>query len=340
MGKKIFVTGGAGYVGSHTCVELLRSNHDVIVYDDLSNSSKEAIRRVELLSNRKVPLIIGDIRNAELLNKTISEFQPDCVMHFAGLKAVGQSVSDPINYYDVNVTGSINLLKAMKKFGCNEIVFSSSATVYGELNEPPFTESMSVAPSSPYGRTKLIFENILQDWVNSNDAHRSVILRYFNPVGAHASGLIGEDPKDIPNNLMPLIVQSAQKKCNFLSIYGSNYDTRDGTGERDYIHVSDLAHGHVRALESIKKLQRLQILNLGSGKSTTVRELIDAFERSNNVDVPCRIVERRPGDVAKSFADPTLAKRLIDFECNMTLEEMCTDTWNWVKKNPNGYMNC
>ena len=337
MRKKIFITGGAGYVGSHTCVELLRSKHDLMVYDDLSNSSKEAIRRVELLTNCKLPLIIGDIRNTELLHNAISEFQPDSVIHFAGLKAVGQSVIDPLSYYDVNVFGSINLLKAMNGAGCNEIVFSSSATVYGELNEPPFTESMSVSPTSPYGRTKLIFENILQDWVNSNEAHRSVILRYFNPVGAHASGILGEDPKDIPNNLMPLIVQVAQKKRMALSIYGSDYNTRDGTGERDYIHVTDLAKGHLKAIDNIDKLQRLQILNLGSGNSTTVRELIDTFEKSNNVTVPQRLVERRSGDVAKSFADPNLAKRLIGFECNKTLEEMCTDTWNWVQKNPNGY---
>ena len=338
MRKKIFVTGGAGYVGSHTCVELLNSNHEVIVYDDLSNSSKEAIRRVELLSNRKLSLIIGDIRNTELLRNAISEFQPDSVMHFAGLKAVGQSLSDPLKYYDVNVNGSINLLKVMKDAGCSEIVFSSSATVYGELNEPPFTEAMSVAPTSPYGRTKLIFENILQDWVNSNDAHRSVILRYFNPVGAHASGMLGEDPKDIPNNLMPLIVQAAQKKRNALSIYGSDYETRDGTGERDYIHVSDLANGHVKALENIRKLQRMQILNLGSGSSTTVKELINTFEKSNNVKIPIRLVERRSGDVAKSIADSTLAERLIGFKSQKTLEEMCTDTWNWVQKNPNGYI--
>jgi UDP-glucose 4-epimerase len=196
---------------------------------------------------------------------------------------------------------------------------------------------MSVLPTSPYGRTKLIFENVLQDWVNSNEAHRSVILRYFNPVGAHVSGMLGEDPKDIPNNLMPLIVQSVQKKRKALSIYGSDYNTRDGTGERDYIHVADLAKGHLKAIDNINKLQRLQILNLGSGKSTTVRELIDTFEKSNNVTVPWRLAERRSGDVAKSFADPTLAESLIGFECNKTLEEICTDTWNWVRKNPNGY---
>lgn len=337
MRKKIFVTGGAGYVGSHTCVELLRSNHDVLVYDDLSNSSKEAILRVELLTNRKLPLIIGDIRNRELLHNAISEFQPDSVIHFAGLKAVAQSVIDPLRYYDVNVIGSINLLKAMNGAGCNEIVFSSSATVYGEVSQPPFTESMPVAPVSPYGRTKLLFENILRDWVNSNEQYRAVILRYFNPTGAHESGLIGEDPKDTPNNLMPVIVQTTQKKRSELPIFGFDYDTRDGTCERDYIHICDLANGHLKALENINNLEQLQILNLGSGNSTTVRELIDTFERSNNVKVPTCLVGRRSGDVAKSVADPTLAERLIGFECNKTLEEMCKDTWNWVQKNPDGY---
>lgn len=338
MKKKIFVTGGAGYIGSHTCVELLRSNHDVMVFDDLSNSSEEAVHRVELLTNRKLKLEIGDIRDIRALRTAMVKFKPDSVMHFAGLKAVADSVTDPLSYYDVNVHGSINLLQAMADAGCNEIVFSSSATVYGELNEPPFTESMPVDPVSPYGRTKLIFEKILQDWVNSCKKNRTVILRYFNPAGSHVSGLIGEHPKDTPNNLMPLVVKAVRKELNELSIFGSDYATRDGTGERDYIHVCDLAYGHLQAIENINDLQRLQILNLGSGNSTTVKELIDTFEKENGITVPRRIVSRRPGDVAKSIADPTLAKRLIGFECKKTLEDMCRDTWNWVNKNPNGYL--
>lgn len=338
MKKKIFVTGGAGYIGTHTCVDLLRSNHDVIIFDDLSNSSVEAVHRVELLTNRKLPLVIGDIRNLNSLRNAMLEFKPDCIIHFAGLKAVAHSVIDPLSYYDVNVHGSINLLRAMADAGCHEIVFSSSATVYGELNQPPFTESMPVNPVSPYGRTKLLFENVLRDWVNSNILNRSVILRYFNPVGAHVSGLIGEDPKDFPNNLMPLIVQAARNKLNELSIYGYDYDTRDGTGERDYIHVSDLAVGHVKAIENISKIQRFQILNLGSGVGTTVKELVNTFEKVNGVTFPKRVVSRRSGDVAKSFADPTLAKRLIGFKCTKTLENMCRDTWNWVNKNPEGYL--
>lgn len=337
MNKRIFVTGGAGYIGSHTCVELLRQNYDVMVFDDLSNSSKEAIHRVELLTNRKLSLVIGDIRNKKALNNAMSAFKPDSVIHFAGLKAVGQSMLNPLQYYDVNVHGSINLLQAMSDVGCYEIVFSSSATVYGGENVPPFNEMMPVAPVSTYGRTKLMFESILEDWTVSNNANRAVILRYFNPVGAHASGLIGEDPKDTPNNLMPLIVQAVQNKCFKLSVYGSDYNTRDGTGERDYIHVVDLAHGHINALDNINNLEKFQVLNLGSGKGTTVRELIDKFEKTNNISILTSSVARRPGDVAKSLADPSLARELIGFECKKTLEEMCLDTWNWVLKNPNGY---
>lgn len=337
MKKKIFVTGGAGYLGSHACVELLKENHDVMVFDDLSNSCEDALRRVELITNRQLSFVLGDIRNLNSLRDVISDFKPDSIMHFAGLKAVGQSVLSPLQYYDVNVHGSINLLKAMDKIGCTEIIFSSSATVYGGINTPPFNETMPVSPLSPYGRTKLIVENIIKDWVAAGDKNRAVILRYFNPVGAHTSGLLGEDPNDTPNNLMPLIVQTAQKKRRELYIYGSDYTTRDGTGERDYIHVLDLAHGHVQALNNIHILDKFQILNLGTGKGTTVAELVGTFEKINNLTVPTKLVKRRPGDVAKSFADPAIASELIGFECKKTLEEMCSDTWNWIQKNPNGY---
>ena len=336
MKKKIFVTGGAGYIGSHTCVELLKANYEVMVFDDLSNSCEDALRRVELISNRKLRFIKGDIRKSCQLSDAITGFKPDSVMHFAGLKAVAESVSQPLRYYDVNVHGSINLLQVMDKVDCKEIVFSSSATVYGEINTPPYVETMPVAPVSPYGRTKLIFENILKDWT-TGDTKRAVILRYFNPVGAHTSGLLGEDPQGTPNNLMPLIVQTAQRKRRELSIYGSDYDTRDGTGERDYIHVVDLARGHLQALANILNLENFQILNLGTGRSTTVTELIDTFKKINNVAVPTNFIERRPGDVAKSFADPSMARELLGFECNKTVEEICSDTWNWIQKNPNGY---
>ena len=336
MKKKIFVTGGAGYIGSHTCVELLRANHEVMVFDDLSNSCEDALRRVELITNRKLSFFKGDITNRNQLSDAISGFQPDSVMHFAGLKAVAESVTQPLRYYDVNVHGSINLLQAMDNVGCKEIIFSSSATVYGEINTPPYNETMPVAPSSPYGRTKLIFEDILKDWTTC-DTKRAVVLRYFNPVGAHTSGLLGEDPQGIPNNLMPLIVQTAQRKRPELSIFGSDYDTRDGTGERDYIHVVDLARGHLQALDNISNLYSFQILNLGTGRGTTVLELIDTFTKINNVPLPTKFVDRRPGDVARSFADPRVARTLIGFECKKTLEEICSDTWNWIQKNPNGY---
>ena len=337
MKKKIFVTGGAGYIGSHACVELLRANYEVMVFDDLSNSCEDALRRVELITNRKLSFVRGDIRNSCQLSDAISSFRPDSVMHFAGLKAVAESISQPVRYYDVNVHGSIKLLQAMDKVDCKEIIFSSSATVYGEVNTPPYKEIMPVAPVSPYGRTKLIFENILKDWTAASDIKRAVILRYFNPVGAHPSGLLGEDPKDMPNNLMPLIVQTAKQKREEVSIYGADYDTRDGTGERDYIHVMDLALGHMQALSAISNLERFQVLNLGSGKGTTVKELIRTFEKINNISVATNLVERRPGDVAKSLADPSNACELIGFECTKTLEEICSDTWNWIQKNPNGY---
>ena len=337
MKRKIFVTGGAGYIGSHTCVELLRANYEVMVFDDLSNSCEDALRRVELITNCNLSFVLGDVRNENSLRDAFAEFKPDSVMHFAGLKDVGQSVLCPLKYYDINVQGSINLLKAMDSVDCTEIIFSSSATVYGEINTPPYNEAMPVSPVSPYGRTKLIFENILKDWAAACDTKRAVILRYFNPVGAHTSGLLGEDPKDTPNNLMPLIVQTAQKKRRELYIYGSDYDTRDGTGERDYIHVVDLANGHVQALNNVLNLRNFQILNLGTGRGTTVTELIATFEKINNIIVPTNSVERRPGDVAKSFSDPTIARELIGFECKKTLEEMCSDTWNWIQKNPNGY---
>lgn len=337
MNKKIFVTGGAGYIGSHVCLELLRENYEVMIFDDLSNSSEEAVRRVELLANRKLELVVGDIRHADALSDAIISFKPDTVIHFAGLKAVGHSVSNPLLYYDVNVHGSINLLRTMAQVECNKFIFSSSATVYGNISQPPYKENDPVFPLSPYGRSKLMVENILSDWVKVCESRRAVVLRYFNPVGAHESGMLGEDPRDTPNNLMPLIAKAAQNNHNYLSIFGSDYDTRDGTGERDYIHVSDLARGHIAAAVKISDLPKFQILNLGTGHSITVKELIDKFQKSNNLYVPTRMAAKRSGDIAKSYADPSLAKDLIGFECRKTVEQMCKDTWNWVLKNPNGY---
>lgn len=337
MNKKIFVTGGAGYIGSHVCLELLRKNYDIMVFDDFSNSSIESLRRVELIANRKLKLIVGDIRHETALNEAIFSFNPDIVIHFAGLKAVEQSVKDPVLYYDVNIHGSLNLLKAITKIDCNKIIFSSSATVYGDVSAPPFKETYPVSPISPYGRSKLFFEDILSDWVKVSNSRRAVILRYFNPVGADQSGMIGEDPLGMPNNLMPHIVRAARDNDSRVSIFGSDYDTRDGTGERDYIHVSDLAHGHLKAAENIDNLSNFQKLNLGTGHSITVKELISAFEASNDLIVPTRMVARRPGDVAKSYADPSLAKDLLGFECRNDIRKMCIDTWRWVQENPNGY---
>lgn len=337
MAKKIFVTGGAGYIGSHTCIELLRQEHEIMVFDNLSNSSDESLRRVELLTNRKVKLVIGDIRDEVALRDAMHTFKPTSVIHFAGLKAVGDSVKNPLLYYKVNVAGSINVLRAMASIDCSEIVFSSSATVYGEKTLPPYSETQPTDPISPYGRSKLMVENILTDWVNAQITNRAVILRYFNPVGAHSSGLLGEDPTGVPNNLMPLIAQVAQRKRLKLAIYGSNYETKDGTGERDYVHVSDLAEGHVKAVEKIHNLKRIQILNLGTGRTTSVKELVETFEKINGVSVPTFKTEPRRGDVAKSYADPTLANKLLGFSCKRSVEEMCIDTWNWIKKNPDGY---
>lgn len=333
MSKKILITGGAGYIGAHTCVELLRNGYEVMIFDDLSNSSEEVVNRIELLADSKFNMIIGDIRNGCELNDAMSFFKPDCVIHLAGLKAVGESVTLPIPYYDVNVSGSINLLKSMKSNGCHKIVFSSSATVYGDINLPPFKEEMPANPLSPYGRTKLIIENMLQDWVSSDTQNHAIVLRYFNPVGADESGLIGENPRNIPNNLMPLITRVAQMKQSYLSVYGSDYATRDGTAERDYIHVSDLAYGHLKAVQNLRELESFQIINLGTGKTTSVIELVKMFETVNKTNVPFRVVERRLGDVAVSYADNALAKDLLDFKCMRTLEDMCRDSWNWTQRN-------
>jgi UDP-glucose 4-epimerase len=339
MTSKIFITGGAGYIGSHTCVELLSQNYEVMVFDNLSNGSKEAIKRVELLTNKNLKFCFGDIRDEKHLKNMFNKYQPDKVIHFAGLKAVGESVSDPLAYYDVNVRGSINILNAMSEIGCRNIIFSSSASVYDNQLSTPYCETDRINPISPYGRTKLAFEMVLKDWANSNIEHRAIALRYFNPVGAHHSGLIGEDPKGAPNNLMPFIAQVASGKRNYLPVFGDNYLTRDGTGERDYIHVVDLAIGHVKSVQKISDLDQFQIINLGTGESTTVLELVKSFEQINNVKIPIRIESHRSGDVSKSLADVAKSLTLLNFKCARTLEDMCADTWYWQSKNPNGYVD-
>ena len=277
--KKIFITGGAGYLGSHTCVEILNNDHEVCVFDNLQNSSIEALKRVRLLTNKDFKFVRGDIRNKIELTDAMQAFKPTSVIHFAGLKAVAQSVIEPLNFYETNVAGSVNMLSAMSEINCREIVFSSSATVYGNAGNPPFCETDMVKPISPYGQTKYMVERLLKDWISSNNDFRAVVLEYFNPVGAHVSGMLGEDPRGIPNNLMPLIAQTAQKKRSHLLIYGNDYETSDGTGERDYIHVTDLSVGHLRAVENIDSLSKYQILNLGTGKSTTVLNLINIFRK-------------------------------------------------------------
>lgn len=333
MPKKIFVTGGAGYVGSHSCVELLKKNHDIMIFDDLSNSSEKVIDRIERLSKRSTQFSFGDIRDEDKVTKAMCRFKPDTVLHFAGLKAVEDSVLNPLNYYDVNVQGTLNILKSMIKADCCEIVFSSSASVYDSNKSVPYRETSPTKPVSPYGRTKLICEGLIEDWTNSGQNNQGIILRYFNPVGAHESGLIGEDPKDTPNNLMPIISQVASRERDYLTVFGKDYATRDGSGERDFIHVVDLAHGHIRAIDEIRNLNDFEIINLGSGRGTTVLELVKSFEKANKVKIPVETSDRRPGDVAKSVADSSKAFRLLQFKCAKSLNDMCLDAWNWqIKK--------
>ena len=334
---KIFVTGGAGFIGSHTCVELLINKHEVLVFDNLSNGSEIALKRVEIITQKTLQFVNGDIRDSNTLINIMKNFKPDAVLHFAGLKAVNESVADPIKYYDINVRGTVELLAAMKLSDCFKIIFSSSATVYGNASYLPFDELHRLNPTNPYGRTKLMIEKILEDWVYSSYQNHAVCLRYFNPIGAHISGFIGEDPANTPNNLMPYISQVVAGQRAYLSIFGDDYPTRDGTGERDYIHVCDLALGHLRAVEKISALDRFQVLNLGTGIGTTVQELVDVFQMVSGRTIPIKIAPRRPGDVAQSWADPSSANALLDIKFVKTIQEMCADTWRWQNKNPNGY---
>jgi len=334
---RVLVTGGTGYIGAHACVALLQKDHEVLVLDNLSNSSPVVIDRIQLITKRSIEFIEGDIRDQALLLKVMSEFKPEVVMHFAGLKAVSESVQHPLQYYNVNVCGSLELLKAMETSESSLFIFSSSATVYGLPEYLPYDENHPTVPTSPYGQSKLMVERVLRDWVKANKNRRAICLRYFNPVGAHISGLIGEDPKNIPNNLMPLLVQTASGRRARLSIFGNDYDTRDGTGERDYIHVSDLANGHLLALEKHGLLDHYQIINLGTGSGTTVKELIAEFEISTKKKIKIKKMGRRLGDIAKFYADPKLAAELLDFKCEKSISDMCIDSWNWEKQNPHGY---
>jgi len=337
---KILITGGAGYIGSHTLIALNAAGYEFVVYDNLSNSSLEALRRVEKIIAKNIVFEEGDIRDKKTLTKVFENYPIDSVIHFAGLKAVGESVAQPLKYYDNNVNGTLVLLEVMREYGCKKIVFSSSATVYGDPATTPIKEEFPTgATTNPYGTSKYMIERILNDLYISDKTFKIAILRYFNPVGAHESGTIGEDPNGIPNNLMPFIAQTAVGKRQHLSIFGGDYDTKDGTGVRDYIHVVDLADGHVKALEKIKCNEGVLTVNLGTGKGYSVLEMIAAFERVSGKKVAHKIVERRAGDIAECFADPSYAKEQLGWSALKTIDEMCEDSWRWQSQNPEGYKN-
>ncbi|MGS2719888.1 UDP-glucose 4-epimerase GalE [Paraglaciecola aestuariivivens] len=336
--QTILVTGGAGYIGSHTVLQLLETDTQVIVLDNLCNSSPESLARVEALTGKSVIFVQGDIRDHTILELLFSKHSINAVIHFAGLKAVGESVEKPLNYYNNNVYGTLTLCEAMKKFGVKNLVFSSSATVYGDPVSLPLREDMPTGqPTNPYGMSKLMVELVLRDLYQSDNSWNIALLRYFNPAGAHPSGKIGEDPNGIPNNLMPFITQVATGKREQLSIFGNDYDTPDGTGVRDYIHVEDLAAGHLKALEKLQTQPGLVTYNLGTGQGYSVLDMVKAFEQQSGQKVPYQFVPRRSGDVAACYADPTTAKEELGWQATRGLEEMCRDAWNWQFNNPNGY---
>ena len=333
---KVLLTGGAGYIGSHTAVELLNAGHEVVVIDNLCNSSKESIRRVEEITGKTIAFYENDVRDPNALDTIFTDHSIDAVIHFAGLKAVGESVEKPLLYYDVNVGGAITLFGAMQRHGVTKLVFSSSATVYGSAPYP-YEESMQtgVGVTNPYGRTKYMIEEIMRDATVSDSALQYVSLRYFNPVGAHESGCIGEDPNGIPNNLMPYIAQTAAGKRDKLRIWGNDYNTIDGTGVRDYIHVVDLAKGHLAALEHLQP--GFDAINLGSGTGTSVLQVVHAFEKACGHAIPYEVLERRPGDLPEYYANATKAADILGWRTEKTIDDICADTWRWQSQNPNGY---
>ena len=335
---KVLVTGGAGYIGSHTCLELLESGYDVVVLDNLCNSNPKSLERVEELTGKKIQFYQGDVRDEALLQKIFAETKPDCVIHFAGLKAVGESVAKPWEYYDNNLNSTLVLTKVMKQAGMKNIIFSSSATVYTADNEMPLKEtSRTGGCTNPYGWTKYMTEQILSGMANADPEWSIVLLRYFNPIGAHASGRIGEDPRGIPNNLMPYITQVAVGRREKLSVFGDDYDTPDGTGVRDYIHVVDLAKGHVAAVKYVTQHTGCEVFNLGTGTGYSVLDMVKTFRDVNNVALPYQIVERRPGDIATCYADPAKSQAILGWQAEKNLADMCRDAWNWQKNNPMGY---
>jgi len=337
MPETILVTGGAGYIGSHTCVELLAAGHDVVVIDNFDNSKPEALDRVAEIAGRRPTLHQVDLCDRNAVDGVFAAGRFDAVIHFAGLKAVGESCEIPLRYYHNNLTGTVNLLGAMDAVGCRHLVFSSSSTVYGRAERVPIVEDSPLSAANPYGRTKLFIEEILRDLARADDRWGIVLLRYFNPVGAHPSGRIGEDPSDVPNNLMPFIAQVAVGRRDALQVFGGDYPTPDGTGVRDFIHVVDLARGHLAALAALARVEGCVPYNLGTGRGYSVIEVIRAFEAASGRPIPYEIVDRRPGDVAVSYADPAAAERELGWKAERGLETMCADAWRWQRDNPHGY---
>jgi UDP-glucose 4-epimerase len=333
----ILVTGGAGYIGSHTCVELLNAGYDLVVIDNFSNSKIESLNRIKEITGKEVTFYEVDLLNREAVEMIFKQHSIEAVIHFAGLKAVGESVVIPLYYYHNNITGTLILCDVMKQYGVKNLVFSSSATVYGMPERVPISEDFPLGATNPYGRTKLMIEEILRDLYVADDSWSIALLRYFNPIGAHESGRIGEDPNGIPNNLMPFITQVAVGKLKQLSVFGNDYPTVDGSGVRDYIHVVDLANGHLKALEKVLSANGVEAYNLGTGTGYSVLEIVAAFEKASGVEVPYQIVDRRPGDVAVCYADATKSKQELGWVATRGIEEMCRDSWHWQKGNPEGY---
>lgn len=339
MGSYVLLTGGAGYIGSHTALSLLRAGYNVISFDNFSNSSDEALKRVEQLSGKSLISVNGDIRDQTALTAVFSQYTISAVIHFAGLKAVGESTQIPLHYYDNNVAGTVTLCRVMRHFNVKKLVFSSSATVYGDAKEIPIKETSARSATNPYGQSKLMVEYILEDLVKAEPDWSIALLRYFNPVGADSSGLIGEDPNGIPNNLMPFISQVAVGKREQLNVFGNDYPTPDGTGVRDYIHVTDLALGHVKALDYLQQHTGIEAINLGTGAGYSVLDMVKAFSQVNQVAVPYQVAPRRPGDIATCYAEPTKAKQLLNWQTEKSLDDMVRDSWRWQSQNPNGYKN-
>ena len=335
--KTTLVTGGAGYIGSHTLIELINNNFEVVVIDNLANSSRESLRRVEQITGHEIPFVEADIRDQSVLNDIFTTYSIDSVIHFAGLKAVGESVTKPLEYYDDNLVSTLALLEAMRKHSVKQLVFSSSATVYGSPSELPLreTSTVGVGLTNPYGKTKYMIEQIIQDYCAADPAFEATILRYFNPIGAHKSGQIGEDPNGIPNNLLPYVAQVAVGKLQSVGVFGDDYDTPDGTGVRDYIHVVDLARGHVAALQHMKA--GANVYNLGTGSGTSVLEIIKAFSKACGRDLPYEIKPRRAGDIAACYADCSKAERELGWRAELSIEQACADSWRWQSQNPNGF---